>query len=477
MSVFATPDCFATESKEPTIPVIVLQKAGFDDWLEAQDDIVRGRVAQAGFEAKAGASLLITGEDGLLRSVIVGASDPMGIYDLSAVPDALQKAMSRAALEHKVFELRLAEELEAQRAYLSWALGCYQFTYYKPAEKPAPKLLLGKHVQRARLEAYVQGISLLRNMINVAPNDMGPAEIEDAASNLARKHKARIKVARGKALEKGFPLVKAVGQAAAEGRDPRFIEVTWGDKAHPVLCVVGKGVAFDTGGLDLKPSGAMALMKKDMGGAAHALGLAHLIMALELPVRLHVLIPAVENAVGGNAFRPSDVYTSRSGRAVENNDTDAEGRLILADALTYAREQDPDLIIDFATLTGSARAALGQDIPAGFSNDDSLQEQLRVVTAAAQDLIWPMPLYQDYRGLLEDGGVADTTNHVSGVHGDLIYSALFLQGFVGLDEKAPRWVHVDCFAWERAGRPGRRAGGKDTGLRGIFALLEALYRS
>jgi len=313
-------------------------------------------------------------------------------------------------------------------------------------------------------------------LINIPANDMGPDEMEAAAKYIAEKGNATFKVIKGAKLEKEFPLVHTVGKASP--RSPRLIEFTWqrsGGKADaPKLTIVGKGVVFDTGGLDIKPSQYMRLMKKDMGGGAHALALAKMVMDLKLPVNLRVLVPCVENAVGGASFRPGDIITSRKGLTVENTNTDAEGRLILADALTYASEENPDLIIDFATLTGSARAALGPDIPAMFSNSDKVAQSLQSFSMKEDDPLWQMPLWAAYNKTIEPSD-ADLHNSAS-VPGDLIYSALFLQRFlVETKKKAPDWIHLDLFAWDSSGRPGRAQGGTDMGLRALYNYLEERY--
>lgn len=464
-----SPTCFLTKARATHIPVIFVDEATLKVWLKQQNKSTTQQVTLSPFKGKAQDCFLVTGKDGAPVSVLAGASSPASIYDAAAVSAFLRTNISAAHLKKCSFYI---EDSYDDYDYLGWALGLYQFDKYKAGAKGVPQLVWDKEIDKARVVAMVESIAMLRNLINIPANDLGPAELEKAATDVATVHKAKVKVIKGKDLEKGFPLVKAVGQAATKGREPRLIDISWGKKTAPKLTIVGKGVCFDTGGLDLKPSPHMGLMKKDMGGAAHALGLAHLIMTLKLPVQLRVIIPAVENAVGGASFRPGDVFTSRSGITVENLDTDAEGRLILADALAYATEDKPDLIIDFATLTGSARAALGQDIPAVFSNNAELESLLKAVSYGVEDPVWPMPLHQGYVGLLESS-IADTANHVSGTPGDLIYSALFLQKFLG--ENPPKWIHVDCFAWEARGRVGRAKGGKDTGLRGLFAVVESLY--
>lgn len=469
MAVISTFSCFATKPRAQHVGITVLECDGFDAWHKKQSDAVKLRVKQAGFKAEAGQILPLYAKDGVLSDVIAVTHAPCALYDSAVIVDYLKKIVGADALENLSFSFNKPQKDDLEFLHLGWALGAYQFTRYKAA-KAVPALVWDDRCDKPRIKALVQAITMLRDLVNTPANDMGPADLEAAAKALAQKHKAKIDVIKGKAVEKGFPLVHAVGMGAAIGREPRLIDITWGKSKDPALTIVGKGVCFDTGGLDMKPSAYMKLMKKDMGGAAHALALAHIIMALKIPVQLRVIIPAVENSVSAAAFRPGDTFTSRSGKVVENTDTDAEGRLILADALTYASEGKPDLIVDFATLTGSARAALGMDIPAGFTNDAKLENTMRTASQKAEDLIWPMPLHQDYKSLLESN-VGDLHNHV-GVPGDLIYSALFLQQFVLND---CRWMHVDCYAWELSGRPGRPKGGKDTGLRGMLAVIEDLY--
>lgn len=472
-ALFDIAPCFTRAIKDNHVPIKAFTLSALNEWLDDQDDMIRAQVAHAGFTAKAGQTKIIFDASGAVAYILVGLSEEPSLYDLSSVPAYLQSHMAGDALEKTSFTLDISGAFCRGAALLGWALGCYRFTAYKKAETPLPQLHLEDSEDITRTKAFIRAITLLRNMVNVPANDLGPAQIEMIACELAALHKAKVKVIKGAALQKGFPLVHAVGQAAVKDRAPRLIDITWNThKDAPLLAIVGKGVCFDTGGLDLKPSAYMKLMKKDMGGSAHALALADLIMALDLPVNLRVIIPTVENAVGGNAFRPGDVFTSRSGLTVENTDTDAEGRLILADALAYAAEQKPELIIDFATLTGSARAALGMDIPAVFTNDKDLEATLRDVTWTKQDPLWPMPLHRDYRSMLKSD-IADLTNHAA-KPGDLIYSAIFLEHFIG-EDNPPKWIHVDCFAWESQGRPGRPRGGKDTGLRGIFAVVEDLY--
>ena len=300
---------------------------------------------------------------------------------------------------------------------------------------------------------------------------MGPAAIEAEAAEVAKAHDAVLTVTRGDALAQGYPLIHAVGRAAAPNHAPRLIEIEWGDPKNPRLAIIGKGVSFDSGGLDIKPSSGMRLMKKDMGGAAHALALAQLIMAARLPVRLHMLIPAVENAIAGNAFRPGDIIKSRNGLTVEIDNTDAEGRLVLADAITKAGEDAPTLIIDFATLTGAARVALGPDLPALFVNDDDLALAISTASGAQEDPLWRMPLWPGYADMLKSE-IADTANSAESGLASAITAALFLEKFVPKDTA---WAHLDTFAWRPTAKAGRPKGGEALGLRAVFAMLKERF--
>ncbi len=313
----------------------------------------------------------------------------------------------------------------------------------------------------------------VRDLVNTPTQDMGPAQLADAAEQLAGSMGADFKVLIGeRLLDKNYPAIHAVGRAATNNRAPRLIHLSWGEPEHPVLALIGKGVCFDSGGLDIKPASGMLRMKKDMGGAAHALGLAELVMSANLPVRLELLIPAVENSISANAYRPGDVIQTREGLSVEIGNTDAEGRLILADALTRACEMNPDLIIDFATLTGAARVALGPDLPPLFSNNKKLLNSIHTAGDAVQDPLWPMPLYQPYAKALKSK-IADLNNVSSGLTGaGAITAALFLQKFV---TENTDWVHIDTYAWNDIDRPGRPSGGEALGMRAVFASLQQRY--
>ena len=365
-----------------------------------------------------------------------------------------------------------ADPQDATRAALGWALGGYQFNQYKtknnklaPARRVWPESVNQDAVLRA-----ASGTWLVRDMVNIPANDMGPAEIGGAARKLAEEFGVDYAEINGDGLlDQNYPLIHAVGRASSN--PPLLAELRWGKEKHPKVTIVGKGISFDTGGLDLKPSSAMLLMKKDMGGAAHALGLARMIMMAELPVRLRVLIPAAENAVGSNAFRPMDIITSRKGLTVEIGNTDAEGRLVLADALAEAASEEPELIVDFATLTGAARVALGPELPALFCNDDKLANEIERASHKNQDPVWRLPLWQNYKKEL-DSKNADLNNVSSGSFGGAITAALFLEHFI---EEDISWVHVDTFAWNPKESAGRPAGGEAFSIRAIFSVIEDRY--
>ena len=427
---------------------------------------VRRFAESASFRAESGKHLLVPGEDGALAGVLFGVPDAAAgapwpdAFMLGALPTLLPKGTYR--LEGEVADPRLSA--------LAFGLGCYRFSRYR---KPTPlevRLVLPEGVDEAALVRTVEAVTLVRDLVNTPANDLGPADLQDAARALAARHGARIRAIVGDALlAENFPLIHTVG--AASTRAPRLIEITAGDPDAPKVTLVGKGVVFDTGGLDLKPSSAMLLMKKDMGGAASALGLAHLLLARGARVRLKVLIAAVENSVAGNAFRPGDVVPSRKGLSIEIGNTDAEGRLVLADALALADEEAPDLVIDFATLTGAARVALGPQLPAAFTKDDALAAELDRCATAEADPLWRLPLWQPYASMLSSK-VADTNNVSSGGFAGAITAALFLEKFVGA---AKSWLHLDLFAWNPSARPGRPEGGEAQTIRALDALIAARY--
>ncbi|MCB2102306.1 MAG: leucyl aminopeptidase family protein [Rhodobacterales bacterium] len=361
----------------------------------------------------------------------------------------------------------------AEAAALGWTLGTYRFDRYKSdgdPDKPHPALVWPAAADRAWVTALAQATTLVRNLVNTPAGDMGPDALGQAALDLAKTHGADCRIIVGDdLLAEGYPAVHAVGRAAAKA--PRLIDLRWGHPAAPRVTLVGKGVCFDTGGLDIKPAAGMKLMKKDMGGAAHALGLAQVVMALGLPVRLRVLIPAVENAISGNALYPLDVVPTRRGKTIEIGHTDAEGRVILADALAEGSDENPEVLIDFATLTGAARVALGTELPALFSPDEALAADLLAAGTAADDAVWRLPLFEPYRRLVK-GKSADLTNAPEGGFGGAITAALFLQAFVA---PGVPWAHFDIMAWNTASRPGRPEGGEAMALRAAATCLRRRY--
>jgi leucyl aminopeptidase len=424
----------------------------------------RGRtfVATAGFEAKPGRLLLLPAADGKLAGALFGIEKPGegGI-------DRFRPGQLSNLLPPGTYRFANAPH-DARLAALAFALGTYQFTRYRKAEARKVHLVVPQGVDGDDLSRIVEGVTLCRDLTNTPSNDMGPAELEAASRAFARRHGAKVRVTSGAALERSFPLVNAVG--AGSTRKPRLIDITWGKPSDPQITLVGKGVCFDTGGLDIKPDSSMLNMKKDMAGAATALALAHMIIDRRLKVRLRVIIPAVENSISGTSFRPRDVYVSRKGISVEIGNTDAEGRLILADALALADEEKPTMIVDFATLTGAARVALGPDVPPFFTDDDALADALSRAGAAENDPVWRMPLWRPYQTML-DSKVADLNNVGTGGHGGSITAALFLRRFV----TAKSWLHLDIFAWTPSAKPGRPEGAECQTARALYAMLCKRY--
>tara|TARA_B100001989_G_scaffold251804_1_gene231922 strand:+ start:3104 stop:4555 length:1452 start_codon:yes stop_codon:yes gene_type:complete len=479
MSVLPMPDFnpFANRKKKRNILVRIVQEAHFLTWLGKQKKTLQALCAEQGFKGKPGQGLLYTDKEGKAEAIYFGLNDNVSYVDGAQICDFINRQFSDGFLKNITFSFEVKSpnkiyEKTFEKLYVGFGLGCYDFTAYKKKNNDAhkPKLFLDKahKIDTKRIENIVSSVCFLRDLVNTPANDMHPEALENVTKALAEEYKATCKVIVDKDLiKKNFPLIYTVGKAS-ENR-PRLIELKWGNKSHPKIALVGKGVCFDTGGLDIKPSQYMLPMKKDMGGAAHTLALAHLIMALRLPVQLHLLIPAVENSISGNAYRPSDILRSRKGLTVEVGNTDAEGRLVLADALTYACESDPELIVDYATLTGAARIALGFDLPALFSNNDKTLDEIRDISKKVGDAVWPLPLWQPYKRDL-DSSVADISS--TGGKAGASTAALFLQSFIN---NAIEWVHMDVYAWEQSGKPGRPKGGADTGLLALWAFLEDRY--
>lgn len=435
--------------------------------LEALPQSAARWVEVNGFRAKAGQTLMIPGEDGRPVAVLFGIH-PNGDGDTAFSAGALA-----TALPGGVYQLTSGFG-DAALSALAFALSSYRFSTYRSAEPPArPRLMVSAGVDQTALSIELKGIAIARDLVNTPANALGPEELAAAAERLFSDHGGSTDIIVGDALiERGFPLVHAVG--AGSDRAPRLVDCRWGDPNHTKITLVGKGVVFDTGGLDIKPSSSMALMKKDMGGAANVLGLAAMIMEAGLPVRLRVVIPAVENAISGRAFRPGDIFRSRKGLTVEIGNTDAEGRLVLADALALADEEAPDLLVDMATLTGAARVALGPDLPPYYTDNEATATALCEAAAAVHDPLWRLPLWKPYLKYLESK-VADI-NHINtsgaGFAGS-ITAALFLGKFV---ERADAWVHFDIYAWNPADRPGRPSGGEAQGIRALYRMLREKYR-
>lgn len=418
-------------------------------------------------------------EGGGYQYAIVPNGDSWFVVSGVANPESLSSwCLAKLAEELPEGVYRLASGADGcgpGPAMFGWVTGQHRFARYKSEDKSqGPRVLLTGQVgqidaQVAEAEAEI----LVRELVNAPPEDMGPSGLEAECERLAKAHKAELSVVRGDALEQDYPMIHAVGRAAARQHAPRLMHLQWGDPSHPVLAVVGKGVCFDSGGLDIKPASGMRLMKKDMGGAAHAIALAGLVMGARLKVRLHLLVPAVENAISGNAFRPGDILRTRKGLTVEIDNTDAEGRLILGDALTRASEENPDLIVDFATLTGAARVALGPDLPALFARRDETAEAFLAAGKAHDDAAWRLPLHEAYREYLASD-VADMANSASNPFAGASVAGLFLDRFVG---EGIDWVHFDTFAWSPAPKPGRARGGRGLGLRAAWHAIRARYGS
>jgi leucyl aminopeptidase len=453
-------DIFVTKRDAAAIPVWCLRSADVKGWCAEHAGAGAAWVETSGFKGEAGKVLLLPDGSGGLAGVLLGLGDGSDPFAAGALATALP-----------LNTYRLAGSVDdAPKAALGFALGTYNFSRYTGKVKEWPRLILPDGVDGEEVSRTARAIFLARDLINTPTNDMSPADLADAVLEVARGFEAKASVIVGDdLLAKNYPMVHAVGRAAAV--TPRLVDFTWGRADAPRVTLVGKGVCFDTGGLDLKPASAMLLMKKDMGGAANVLALASLVMAAKLDVRLRVLIPAVENSVSGNAFRPGDVLKSRKGMSVEIGNTDAEGRLILADALTEADSEAPDLVIDMATLTGAARTALGPDLPPFYTDDDALAAEIAASAAREADPLWRMPLWRPYDSWL-DSKVADVNHQSDSAFAGSITAALFLRRFI---EKSKSWVHFDIYAWSPKARPGRPVGGEAQGIRALFDLLKRRY--
>lgn len=453
--------CLVTEGSTPARPIWTVPASGYGAWLAAQPARVRAWLEGSGFEAKPAACALLPEPEGAPAGALLILSEPAQPWDFAALRERLMSGDWR---------LEAPSDLDRGQAALGWALASYRFDRYRQSDAKEVRLEVPDDLATRRAQAIAEASYLARDLINTPASDLGPGELADAAVRVARQFGATCRVIEGEVVaSERYPAIYAVGQASS--RPPHVIDLHWGDIAAPKLTLVGKGVCFDTGGLDLKPAAGMRLMKKDMGGAAVTLGLAQAVMALELPVRLRLLIGAVENAVGGSSFRPGDVLQTRKGLTVEIGNTDAEGRLVLADLLTEADSERPAMLIDGATLTGAARVALGPDLPALFTPDDGLAADLLAAGQAAFEPLWRLPLHAPYRELI-DSPIADLDNTGKGGFAGAITAALFLERFV---TETPAWAHLDLYAWNPEPRPGRPRGGEATGLRALLGAIERRF--
>ena len=446
---------------QPAHLIRTVTKQGFDTWFADLAAHERAAVDAAQFKAKPGEFVFLPATGGEGWSAAIGLPEQSTPWDLAAAAQKLPAGTYRL------------EQAAPGAAALGWLLAHYRFDRYRTNPDPIAARVLLTH-EIAQIDETVrlaEAVALVRDLVNTPAADLGPAELASAIEEAVQVYKPVLTTHVGAAIEQLFPCIAAVGRAAAPGREPRIVELEWGDEAHPRIAIIGKGVCFDSGGLDIKPSSAMLLMKKDMGGAAHALALARLVMAARLPVRLHLIVPIVENAVGSAAFRPGDVLRSRQGLTVEIGNTDAEGRLILADALTLAGEKKPALILDFATLTGAARVALGPELPALFSNDDALANDLLTAGTTAHDPLWRLPLWDNYADMLKSE-IADVNNAGEGGMAGAVTAALFLKKFVAPETP---WAHLDTFAWMPSAKPGRPKGGEALGMRAAWYMLRSRF--
>ena len=448
-------DCFTSNTQNT--PIICLTAEEYGNWLTEQNRLTKNWLKNTRYKAKPNSISLVPDRDGAINKIVLGVADHQDMWNLAALPKVLPEGN---------YQVDKLTELQA----LAWGLGHYQFNRYQSNQNdPCLVRLFAPQTPSFNLNAIstqIEAITLARDMINTPASDMMPQDIAIAAQTLAKKYSASIKQIVGDELLKhNYPTIHAVGRASVHA--PRLIDMQWGNAEDKKITLIGKGVCFDSGGLDMKSAKGMRWMKKDMGGAAHVLGLAQMIMAEKLPVRLRVLIRAVENAISDNAFRPGDIITTRSGKTVEIDNTDAEGRLVLCDALTEAASEKPTLIIDFATLTGAARAAVGTEVAAFFSNNSEIAAQLMAQSDVTQDPAWQLPLHKPYRAML-NSTIADITNSAGTGYGGAITAALYLQEFINKDCD---WLHFDVMAFNTRQRAGRPKGGEALGLRAAFGFI------
>lgn len=454
-----------SKENDPT-PVVVVSKNTLSDWLKDAPETAPAWITANRFEAQPGQHVIIPAADGGIDCVLAGIStDTPGIWDVAQLSTSLPVGEYALAA---VNGTPTQEDLDTLA--LGWLLGAYKFDDHKKSDRLPARLHLNDGADEKRICALTEATYLTRDLINAPANILGPEGLATEAIKLADRFGATCDVIVGDdLLANNYPAIHAVGRAATDA--PRLIEITWGNPDHPTVALVGKGVCFDSGGLDIKGAAGMKLMKKDMGGSAHVLGIAHVIMEMGLNIHLKVLVPAVENAIAGNAMRPMDILETRAGITIEVGNTDAEGRVILADALTRAGEANPELVVDFATLTGAARVALGTELPAFFCDHNDFTNTVLETGMAVSDPLWRMPLWQGYKKMVE-GKTADLTNSPDGGYGGAITAALFLQHFAPKDAT---WAHIDLMAWNLSSKPGRPEGGEAMGLRAIYSAIEAKY--
>ncbi len=457
--------CSSQDAPKETKTIHLVLEDKFENWLKSQAQAVQNWCATNDFKGKKSTHLAIPNKDGKTEDILAVIGNDKNLYSLASLSGKYEGYFT---LNHDAIEL---EEDEAIQLCIGWALGSYSFDTYKAeATKTASFLVIPDNIDETRIEAIARGVYKTRDLVNTPPNDMMPQHLESEMKALAQEFDADLTVTLDEELvANDFHAIYAVGKAS-ENR-PRLLDLTWGDKKHPKITLVGKGVCFDNGGLNIKTGSSMSLMKKDMGGAAQVIGLALMIMRLKLPIRLRVLVGAVENAISGNAYRPSDIIKTKKGLSVEITNTDAEGRLVLCDCLALACEEKPELIADFATLTGAARVALGPDIPPIYSDYENLALNLMEAGDRVQDPLWQLPLWDNYNSYL-DSPVADLANSASTGFGGSITAGLFLKNFV--DKDIP-WVHIDCYAWTPKARAGQPLGGEMQGPRALLDVLEKTY--
>lgn len=463
--ILATPNLLieSTDNKA-TIPLVLIKTADFPAWVQKQTAKTQNIFTAQNWTAQIDSIACLYNDNGTLDTVFAGIASPLPLYGICSVVEKLPQQSYHLVASH------LSDD-ELENLTTGWLLTAYRFSMFKNQRSDFPFLVWPKDMDQDRIISMARAIYMVRNLINLPPNALGPQSLADSIVMVGKLFDAETRVVEDTdLLAENFPLIYAVGDGSE--RRPRMAEFTWGDKDHPKVTLVGKGVCFDTGGYDLKPSAAMLTMKKDMGGAATALGVAFLIMSLNLPVRLHLIIACVENSVSGRAYRPSDILVSRKGLSVEVGNTDAEGRLVVADCLTYACEEHPDLLIDYTTLTGAARAAVGLDVQAMYTRDTELARELQDLSIEQDDPLWHMPLWASYKADIMSP-IADLNNNGSNPAGS-ITAALFLEHFV---EKDTNWIHLDHSGWEPNGKAGRPKGGAETALRSTFALIEQKFWS